>query len=189
MYFIIFFFWNQRLHLKLWWAVGTSPTIYASSLRSELMPYLPSSSHLAPGLCLTLSQLFTHSFAYTEFSGPTLCESYFPSLPRTQSIDRKETNIKVIIKLLVKSQGSILYWVIQEMERECAAHGKGEHGVWGALVYEVPGEVRIKGKQAYRRHAEGGRGRGVAGKVLRLRGPPDRDSKAENNCAWCMKEV
>lgn len=32
-------------------------------------------------------------------------------------------------------------------------------------------------------------GDGGAGKVLRLRGPPDRDSKAENNCAWCMKEV
>lgn len=41
--------------------------------------------------------------------------------------------------------------VIQAMQRECAAQDKGEHGVWGVLVHEVPGEVRIKGK-----HAEGG---------------------------------
>lgn len=42
------------------------------------------------------------------------------------------------------------------MERECAAQDKGEHGVRGVLVHEVPGEVRIKGKQARRRHAEDG---------------------------------
>lgn len=120
------------------------------------MPYLPSSSYLAPGLCLTLSQLFTHSFDYTEFSDCTMCYPYLPSLPRTQSIDRKQMNKQVIIKLLVKSQESILYRAIQQMERECAAQDKGEHGVRGVLVHEVPGEVRIKGKQAQRRHAEDG---------------------------------
>lgn len=93
---------------------------------------LSSSRYLALGLPLTLNQLFTYSFAYTEFSGSIKLWSYLPRLPKPCSLLRESDTLARSYLAVWQVQRSVLHWEIQEVNRGYTAHSRGGHSVQGS---------------------------------------------------------